>query len=218
MSKRPLSISQKQQLGIVSTAAWKRQSELNRIELPGDMATASKTARMKFWVHQQIAAKTQRVCTAADMIDDEYLAVRTHFEALADLTGRAFDTAHREAQGAACHREPGCAYVREMRSFMDLAGFSPGYMTVIMKAKFRGCSQLEKLTEYQLKQLHDTIVNRARAKLKKGETANRNKKQRERSEPSAAAPEGPSKQRTYVLKPSVKPLPRPPADDDGDPF
>jgi len=229
MSQRPLSKSQKTQIGIASTAAWQALSGLGQIELPGDMAKESKTARMKFWVHQQISQITQRVCSASDMIDDEYLDVKSHFESLAGQAGKAFGTAHREAQGAACHRDPGCEYVRQIEYWMHEAGFKPGYMYAIMKGKFKH-TDLTRLNERQLKQLHDTIVNRARAKLGLGDTQNRDKKQRvqrlrdqRQARQGQAPPEGqgdapppeprqPSKSRDYVLRPHRKP------DPDNEPF
>jgi hypothetical protein len=51
-------------------------------------------------------------------------------------------------------------------------------MITIMKSKCRGETKVENLTEWQLKQVHDTVVNRCRAKLGLGETGARNKKQR----------------------------------------
>lgn len=216
MSQRPLSKSQKTQLGILGTAAWQRQLDLGQVQLPGDLATASKTARMKFWIHQVIGEVTQRVCTAADMVDDEYLPVKARLEVLAGQSGRGYDTAHREAQGAACHRDPGCAWVREMRQFMAQAGLNEAYLVAIMKGKFRGCSQIERLSEWQLKQLHDTIVNRCRAKLGKGSTQTRNQKQRRDRQAGAGAtvaaeqpPAGNGQGRTYILRPSSAPRRRP---------
>lgn len=213
MSQRPLSTSQKTQLGIVSTAAYKHQLALGRVTVPGDMAKESKTAQMKFWIHQEIAASTKRVCTASDMVDDEYLSVKSHFQLLTGEAGKAFDTAHRDTQGAACHREPGCEYVRQMHHWLSKAGYAQGYMIAIMKAKFKGISEITRLNEWQLKQLHDTVVNRCRAKLGLGDDMNRNKKQR--AKPVAAPAKAWSseadvpakKERTYILH---KPAPQRP--------
>lgn len=208
MSARPLSRDQKTQIGIHATAAWKHQSALVAIELPADMAGECKTARMKFWQHQIIADVTQRVCSASDMIDDEYLNVKAKFQSLSGESGKAYDTAHRSAQDAACHRAPGCEYVRDLNHWLAKAGYKSGYAIAIMKAKFKGITEYTRLNEWQLKQLHDTVVNRCRAKLGLGEADHRNKKQTlARLAPPQSAPEsGPpssraAKERTYILKP-----------------
>lgn len=211
MSQRPLSTSQKTQLGIVSTAAYKHQLALGRVTVPGDMAKESKTAQMKFWIHQEIAASTKRVCTASDMVDDEYLSVKSHFQLLTGEAGKAYDTAHRDTQGAACHREPGCEYVRQIHHWLSKAGYAQGYMIAIMKAKFKGISEITRLNEWQLKQLHDTVVNRCRKKLNLGDDMNRNKKQRasrQNEAPGTKNEEPPRpKERTYILH---KPAPQRP--------
>lgn len=209
MSARPLSRAQKTQIGIHATAAWQHQTALGAVDLPADMAGETKTARMKFWQHQIIADVTQRVCSASDMIDDEYLDVKAKFQSLSGESGKAYDTAHRSAQDAACHRSPGCEYVRDLNHWLAKAGYQSGYAIAIMKAKFRGITDYARLSEFQLKQLHDTIVNRCRQKLGLGEPDNRNKKQRAaRHQPAPADASDSSdhreqKSRTYTLKPAV---------------
>jgi hypothetical protein len=180
MSKRLLSKQQIQQLGIAATRAFAVQDKLGLVEMPGDMKGASKSARSTFWRHQQVSEVTQRVCSFKDAIDDEYLKLKQHFEALGGVAVKAQATATtvRLIGQAACHREPGCEYVRNMHDWMRKAGFGEGYMVWLMKRKFAGETKLENLTERELKQLHDTLVNRCRAKLGLGSTGARNKKQR----------------------------------------
>jgi hypothetical protein len=180
MSKRLLSKLQIQQLGIAATRAFEVQEKLGLVEMPGDMKGASKSARSEFWRHTQTAEVTQRVCSFKEVIDDEYLKVKQHFEALGgkSVQAKATATTVRLVGQAPCHREPGCEYVRAMCDWMRKAGFGEGYMIWLMKRKFAGETKLENLTEGQLKQLHDTLVNRCRAKLGLGRTGARNKKQR----------------------------------------
>lgn len=180
MSKRTLSKAQRVQIGIAASAAFARLDDLDLIECPPDLRGASKSARAEFWRHQQVSEVTQRVCRISDCIDDEYLAVKQHFESLAGgkVAAQAAATTARLIGQAACHRPPGCDWLRDMYDWMVKAGFKPGYMFAIMKGKFRGETKVENLTELQLKALHDTVVNRCRAKLGLGELANRNKKQR----------------------------------------
>lgn len=180
MSKRLLSKAQIQQLGIAATRAFGVQDKHGLVELPADLDGASKSARAEFWRHQQVSEVTQRVCSFKDAVDDEYLTLKQHFEALGGVAVKAQATATtvRLIGGAACHREPGCEYVRDMHDWLRKAGFSVGYLFAIMKSKCRGETKLENLTEWQLKQVHDTVVNRCRAKLGLGRTGARNKKQR----------------------------------------
>ena len=219
-----MSTAQLKQLGIAASAAVAYQRTLGAVDVPADMRTASKSAQNEFWRHQQIALATQRVCSFKDMVQDEYRLVIQHFEALAgpDYKTRAVSSTVRVIEDAACHKAPGCEYVRGMYFWMSKAGYKEGYMIVIMKAKFRGITDLRLLCEYQLKQLHDTIVNRCRAKLGLGDPDSRNKKDRgimprQGTKPELQAPSPishlpspaqlpangspPSKQREYVLRP-----------------
>ena len=175
-----MSTAQLKQLGIAASAAVAYQRTLGAVDVPADMRTASKSAQNEFWRHQQIALATQRVCSFKDMVQDEYRLVIQHFEALAgpDYKASAINSTVRVIEDAACHKAPGCEYVRGMYFWMSKAGYKEGYMIVIMKAKFRGITDLRLLREYQLKQLHDTIVNRCRAKLGLGDPNIRNKKDR----------------------------------------
>ncbi|MBV5324284.1 MAG: hypothetical protein J0626_02890, partial [Rhodospirillaceae bacterium] len=103
---------------------------------------------------------------------------------------------------------------------MSKAGYKDGYAIAIMKAKFHGITDLRLLNAGQLKQLHDTVVNRCRAKLGLGDPDSRNKKERglvkssppEPREPAATTPQPPaiapangspppaSRSREYVLR------------------
>jgi hypothetical protein len=172
-----LSTKQKRVLGMEATAAFNRLDKLDLIDLPAEVATCSKAARLEFWRHREVAAVTQRVCSFSDMSQGEYRPVLTHFQTLAGNMGKAYGTALREEVGAACHSAPGCEWVRDMHHWMAKAGYSEGYKVAIMRARFK-TSDIADLNETQLKQLHDTIVNRCRQKLGLGEAWNRNKKQR----------------------------------------
>lgn len=219
-----MSTAQLKQLGIAASAAVAYQRTLGAVDVPADMRTASKSAQNEFWRHQQIALATQRVCSFKDMVQDEYRLVIQHFEALAgpDYKTRAVSSTVRVIEDAACHKAPGCEYVRDMYFWMSKAGYKEGYMIVIMKAKFRGITDLRLLRGNQLKQLHDTLVNRCRAKLCLGDPDSRNKKDRgimpqkaTQPEPQAPSPishlpspaqlpangSPPSKQREYILRP-----------------
>ncbi|WP_395737434.1 hypothetical protein [Prosthecobacter sp.] len=221
-----MSPEQLRQLGIAASAAARHQRSIGVLSaetLPPDMRTASKSAQDEFWRHQQVAAATQRVCSFKDMVQDEYRPVMQHFEALAgpDYKERAINSTVRTVENAACHRAPGCEYVRQMNEWLALAGYKPGYAIAIMKGKFRGITDMRLLREHELKQLHDTVLNRCRAKLGKGDPDNRNKRARGKGAPAqtreraAETPPLPAQQpangspplpgaprsRTYILKP-----------------
>lgn len=164
------------QLGIAATAAVQHQRMVGAFEVPADMRTASKSAQNEFWRHQQVALATQRVCSFKDMNNDEYNIVMQHFEALAGpcWRGRATKRTVKVVENADCDRAPGCEYVRDLHHWMAKAEFKPGYLFVILKQRFRG-ADIRDLRTWQLKQLHDTIVNRCRAKLGLGDPDSRNK-------------------------------------------
>ncbi len=223
-----MSSAQLKQLGIAASAAVAHQRSLGAFEagMAADMRTASKSAQNEFWRHQQVALATQRVCSFKDMTQAEYRPVMQHFE---DLAGpgyktRAVNSTVRVVENAACHRSPGCEYVRDMREWMTKAEYKEGYMIVIMKGKFRGITDLRLLNNRQLKQLHDTVVNNARNKLGLGDPDNRRKQERGVSRlhngtktaephkpassiqgPASSIPPAngspPSKSREYVLRP-----------------
>ena len=160
-----MSASQLKQLGIAASAAATHQRALGALDVPADMRSASKSAQNEFWRHQHIALATQRVCSFKDMVQDEYRPVMQHFEALAgpDYKARATSSTVRCVENAACHRAPGCEFVRDMYFWLAKAGYKDGYAVAIMKGKFRGITDLRLLREHELKQLHDTVVNRCRA-------------------------------------------------------
>jgi len=215
---------QLRQLGIAATAAVKHQRMIGAFVVPADMRTASKSAQNDFWRHQQVALATQRVCSFKDMVQDEYNLVMQHFEALAGpfWKGRATARTVKLIEDADCDKAPGCEYLRDMRHWMAKAGFKDGYLFVILKQRFRA-ADIRELRIWQLKQLHDTVVNRCRAKLGLGDADNRNKKARGiirsadapvrkeakadegvRAPPDHGAPPTPSKSREYVLRPHTK--------------
>lgn len=172
LSKKQLKI-----LSMEATTAFTRWEDLDLLDLPAEVASCkSKKARMDFWRHREVSKATQRVCSFKDLVQEEYLKVLVHFQTLAGNSDKAYNAALRGEVDAACHRAPGCEYVRDMNQWCADAGFSKGYITVLMRSKFK-TSDITNLSERCLKQLHDTVVNRARAKLKKGDIANRNKKQ-----------------------------------------
>lgn len=171
-----LSKLQLQQLGIAATAAFARQEALDLLDLPPDLVGSAKAQRMKFWRQRECAALTG-ICSFRDLDNRHYLEVKGHFETLAGKMERAFSTALRSEQNAPCHRPPGCQWVRDMNDWAARAGFRQQYIAAVMKGKFRTVD-LHALSERQLKQLHDTIVNRARAKLGLGSATSRNKAQR----------------------------------------
>lgn len=230
-----MSRDQLKQLGIAASAAVKHQRMVGMFEVPPDMRTASKTAQNEFWRHQQVAIATQRVCSFKDMADlrpqggaDEYQLVMQHFESLAGpfWKEKATTRTTKLIDGADCDRAPGCEYVRDMNHWLAKAGYQQGYAFAIAKAKFRGVTDLRLLRTFQLKQLHDTVVNRCRAKLGLGDPDSRNKKARlgdsekrglgdsnppnppvskspslPLSTPQNGSPPAPSRSRDYVLKP-----------------
>lgn len=163
-----LSKSQLQQLGIAATAAFKRMDELDLLELPADVKTCSKSARMEFWRQRECASITP-FCSFRDLPNDLYKKVKEHFEKIA---------------GKAPSASGGSHWLREMWQWANRAGLGAGYIFKVCQAR-RFPTQLDQLDERQAKQLHDTILNRARAKLGLGETENRNKKQRRRVTPAA---------------------------------
>ena len=175
-----MSTKQLKQLGIAASAAVAHQRSLGTFVMPADMLTASKSAQNDFWRHQQVALATQRVCSFRDMVQKEYKPVLQHFEALAGpaLKQRALNHTCDVIEAPACQRAPGCEFVRDMYFWMAKAGYKDGYAVAIMKNKFCGITDLRLLNAGQLKQLHDTVVNRCRAKLNLGDADNRNKQER----------------------------------------
>lgn len=235
-----MSRDQLQQLGIAATAAVKHQRMIGEIcaeKLPPDLRTASKSDQNEFWRHQQVAQVTQRVASFKDLADlrpqggpDEYSLMMQHFEALAGpfWKGRATKRTVRIVEDADCDRVPGCTYVREMANWMAKADFHfPNYFLPIIR-RWRDASgakieDYRRLRTWQLKQLHDTVVNRARAKLGLGDADNRNKKARlgDSESPhlpvstSPSLPAAPLKAREYVLR--TRPAKHIP-DPDNEPF
>lgn len=213
-NNKPLSKEQLQILGILATEAYDAQELAGSLHLPAEVASDKITARRKFWKATVVARVTQRVQSTKDMVQDEYLPLKAEFLRLGAKSKEAFDTALRDVRGSACERDPGCAWLREMYDFMQQAGVKDGYAIAIMKARKWG-SDIRALKEWQLKQLHDTVVNRCRAKLGLGlglgEAANRNKLQREAAKTSkVSAPDGEHepKRRDYILNPAKKYAPR----------
>ena len=221
-----MSPAQLRQLGIAASAAVKHQRMVKALSaetMPPDLRTASASAQNEFWRHQQVALVTQRVCSFKEMTQAEYNPVMQHFEALAGpfWKGRAVKRTVKVIDAADCDRAPGCEYVRDVRHWMSKADFAfPNYCLPIM-GRWRDASgeritDIRALRTWQLKELHDTVVNRCRAKLGLGEAANRNKKQRgqsgeQKAEPQKAEPQSPTasapaKAREYILKPRA---PRP---------
>lgn len=213
-----MSSAQLKQLGIAASAAVKHQrlvKALSAETMPPDLRGASASAQNEFWRHQQVALVTQRVCSFKEMSQAEYNSVMQHFEALAGpfWKGRALKRTVKVIDGADCDRAPGCEYLRDMRHWMSKAGLHESYCLPIMKRW--QATEIRALRTWQLKQLHDTVVNRCRAKLGLGDAANRNKKARqgdgetvrqgdhETPKPQALTP---SKAREYILKPRA---PRP---------
>jgi hypothetical protein len=180
-----LSYKQLKILGAEATKAFNLYESLDLLDLPAEVASyKAKKPRMDFWRHREVAKATQRVCSFKDMLQSEYRKVKTHFETLSGNLGKAYDTALRDEKDAACHRAPGCEWVRDMHHWMSKAGYSEGYKVTIMRSRFK-TSDLADLSEEQLKQLHDTIVNRCRQKLGLGDSWNRNKKQRRKPQTKA---------------------------------
>lgn len=200
-----MSMSPKQlkQLGIAASAAVAHQRSLGVIVMPPDMQSASKSAQNEFWRHQQIALATQRVCSFRDMVQKEYKLVLQHFEALAGgaFKQRAVNHTCDVIEAPACQRAPGCEYVRDMYFWMAKAGYKDGYATAIMKNKFRGITDLRLLNAGQLKQLHDTVVNRCRAKLGLGDPDSRNKLERGISRPQRDTKAEPQKPASSIQHP-----------------
>lgn len=219
--------AQLKQLGIAASAAIKHQRMIKALSadaLPPDLRGASISAQNDFWRHQQVSLVTQRVCSFKDMADlraqggpDEYALVMQHFEALAGpcWKGRAISRTVKIVESADCDRVPGCEYVRDMRHWMAKADFAfPHYCLPIMK-RWKA-DDIRALRTWQLKQLHDTVVSRCRAKLGLGDAANRNKKQRSEGQRAKSGEPAPAtKTREYTLTPRTAP---PVIDPDNMPF
>lgn len=201
-----LSKKQLQILGIEATRAFDTQAKNDLLDLPAEVASCGVSARRDFW-RSRVCAEVTGMCSFKELTQEQYRPLLAHFQVLSGNSGAAFDSAHRSAQGAACHEAPGCEYVRDMHQWLAKAGYKPGYAAAISKARFK-TARMEDLSERQLKQLHDTVVNRCRAKLGLGEAANRNKKQREsrQQSPPPAEPRQPSRERTYILRKPDQPF------------
>jgi hypothetical protein len=202
-----LSASQLQQLGIAATAAFKRLDGLDLLELPADVATCTKSERMTFW-RQRECANVTGICSFRELDSKaHYVLVHDHFAKIAGLPLKGRDKSATRA-----------ALLREMWDMAREAGLGDGYIATICHAKKFGHANVEQLLDWQVEQLHHTIVNRARAKLGRGHTAARNKSQRQAREENREQKE--SKGRDYALKPAGKYTPKPKADDidDNEPF
>lgn len=198
-----LSSSQLQQLGIAATAAFARLDGLDLLDLPPDLRGATKSDRITFWRQRECAAVTG-ICSFRELDSKQhYVRVHDHFAKIAGLPLKGRDTPADRA-----------ALLREMWDMAREAGLSEGYVFTICHAKFKH-GHVEQLHDHQVKQLHDTVCNRARAKLGTGHADERNKKQREQRREAKAG-------RTYEMKTAGKYVPRPkpaaPEIEEGDPF
>lgn len=169
---------QKQVLAMEAAKAFAKLEKYGSLDLPAEVERSAKSVRQSVWRHQQTLLITQRVESFTQLKQSEYRPILEHFLTLSGELGKAFDTALREINDAACHRAPGCEWLRDLHHWANRAGLGEAYITTVSRSKFK-TSRMEELSERQLEQLHDTIVNRARAKLGLGETAERNKKQRQ---------------------------------------
>lgn len=165
-----LSHSQLQQLGIAATAAFKVQAAHDLLDLPLDVQRCTKSAQIEFWRQRECASITG-ICSFRELDQRHYLAVRDYFQKLAGITPQPSSFSHHPSDATANH------WLTEMWKWAAKAGLHPSYVAIIARNKF-GHVNYEQLTLEQSKQLHDTLLNRARAKLGKGHTENRNKKQR----------------------------------------
>lgn len=172
-----ISHRQKQILAMEAADAFQRLDSLHGIIVPPEVERSARSVRMDYWRHQQTLEVTGRVESFTEVQQSEYRPLLEHFQKLSGKLGGAFNTALREIKNAAMHSAPGCEYVRDLWHWAGLAGLGADYVATVRRAKFQR-RDMEQLTTAELKQLHDTIVNRARAKLEKGDPANRNKLQR----------------------------------------
>jgi hypothetical protein len=197
-----LSKTQLQILGIEATKAYDQMARHDLLDLPAEVATCGITARRDFW-RARICAEVTGLCSFREVGQDQYKDLLSRFQTLSGNTGGAYDSAHRAAQDAACHRAPGCEYVRDMFQWLAKAGMKDGYAYAILRGPRFKKSRLEDLSEQQLKNLHNTVVNRARAKLGLGNAEDRNKQQRQRRQQAAQdePEERHANERTYILRP-----------------
>lgn len=177
---------QKQVLAMEAAKAFAKLEKYGSLDLPAEIERSAKSVRQSVWRHQQTLLITQRVESFTLLKQSEYRPMLEHFQTLSGDLGPAFDTALREIKDAACHRAPGCEWVRDLHHWATRAGLGEPYIRTISMAKFK-TSRMEELSERQLKQLHDTIVNRARDKLDLGEKSERNKSQRKSRKAAAQA-------------------------------
>lgn len=186
-----LSIAQKRQLGIAATAAFNRLASLDLLDLPAEVVTCTKTARMEFW-RQRETASLLGVVSFSEVKNDDYLKLKSRFQQLSGELGKAYDTTLRDVRGDAATTEEGAPILRQIWWAAGQAGFKPAYVEVIARNKF-GNSQISTLTLKQLEDLRNTIMNRMRAKQGKGDVDARNKKQRaQRQARSQSKPPGTS--------------------------
>jgi hypothetical protein len=181
----PLSNKQKQILSIEAAAAFARLDKVGGIHLPAEVERSATSQRQTFWRHQQTAEVTG-FDSFTKLTQSHYLPLLAHFQKLSGKSGPAFDNALKNEQGSTMDREPGCAWVRDMMHLASKAGLSTNYILTIQRSKF-GRAETRDLTEAQLKQLCDTVINRARQKLGLGSPENRNKKQREQRQQKPTA-------------------------------
>lgn len=185
-----LSIKQLRILGIEATRAFDLASKHDVLELPGEVATCSKSAQRDFW-RQRVCAEVTGFCSFKQVDQTHYRPLLSRFQALSGNTGAAFKTALREERGAAATTPAGAGLVRDLWHHAAKAGLGESYVAAIVKGKTRGqTSSLNDLNLSMLQQVHDTVLKRARAKLKQPSTTVND------SQPSSTSPA-----RTYVLKP-----------------
>lgn len=201
-----LSTKQLRILGIEATRAFDLAAKHDALELPGEVATCSKSAQRDFW-RQRVCAEVTGFCSFKELNQTHYRPLLSRFQSLAGNTGAAFKTQLREERGAAATTPAGAGLVRDLWHHAAKAGLSEAYVAAIVKGKTRGqTSDLADLSMRLLQQVHDTVLLRARQKLGRSASVLADHSPVSGGAQAAGKPgeletRAPSKSRTYVLKP-----------------
>ena len=156
--------------------AFRSHDELDLLDLPGDLDGEAMTTRREFWRKRELASVTGKDSYSDCNARGQYLPVLSHFQALSGDSEGAEKTRQRQEWGSPATGDA-ATYIRQIEEACKAVGWSVGYAVVIAKQKF-GQPDFKQLSTTQLSQLCFTVLNRANAKLDKGDPENRNKKQR----------------------------------------
>lgn len=213
-----LSTKQLRILGMEATQAFDLVAKHDALDLPAEVASCSKSAQRDFW-RQRVCAEVTGFVSFKDLNQDHYRPLLSRFQALAGHSGAAFKTQLREERHTAATTPQGAGLLRDLWQHAAEAGLGAEYVKIIVRGKTRGqTSDVNELSMTMLQQVHDTVLKRARSKLKARQGGPESESP---SLPASTSPSLPRKVREYVLRPRsarVHSTATQPSNPDNEPF